>query len=177
VKDEPVKDLLGNINKALIQRLLERKYGGDKSAVPTNDYLAVQHKAVPKTIPGVTRTEGGNLVTFTFGSKLPETESWFQTLAGSELNWLFALISSPTVVQGTSYVDNALRRILVPRAGFKGHCYRNTQPVIEVVSSFLYRGRFVDYKNTFDATEEPFLTLHSSFGKCRCWSLGMKGMV
>jgi fatty acid synthase subunit beta len=42
-------------------------------------------------------------------------------LAGSELNWLFALISSPTVVQGTSYVDNALlvRRILVPRAGQK----------------------------------------------------------
>ena len=40
-------------------------------------------------------------------------------MAGSELNWLFALISSPTVVQGTSYVDNALRRILVPRAGQK----------------------------------------------------------
>jgi fatty acid synthase subunit alpha len=26
----------------------------------------------------------------------------------------------------------------------KGHCYRNNQPVIEVFSSFLYRGRFVD---------------------------------
>jgi len=44
VKDEPtIKDLLGNIDKALIQRLLERKYGGDKSAftVLTIDYLAV----------------------------------------------------------------------------------------------------------------------------------------
>jgi len=121
VKDEPVKDLLGNVNKDFIQRLLEREYGGDKSAVPTIDYLAVQSKAVPKTLPGVTRTEVGNLVTFKLGSKLPETQSWFQTLAGSELNWLFALISSPTVVQGTSYVDNALlvRRILVPRAGQK----------------------------------------------------------
>ena len=38
--------------------------------------------------------------------------------SGSEFNWLFALISSPTVVQDTSYVDNALRRILVPRAVF-----------------------------------------------------------
>ena len=37
----------------------------------------------------------------------------------------------------------------------KGHCYRNNLPVIEVVSSFLYRGRFVDYENTFDTTEEP----------------------
>jgi fatty acid synthase subunit alpha len=117
VKDEPVKDLLGNFDKALIQRLLERKY---KSAVPTIDYLAVQNtKAVPKTLPGVTRTEVGNLVTFKFGSKLPETESWFQALAGSELIWLSALISSPTVVQDNSYVDNALRRILVPRAGQK----------------------------------------------------------
>jgi len=42
VKDEPVKDLLGNVNKDFIQRLLEREYGGDKSAVPTIDYLAVQ---------------------------------------------------------------------------------------------------------------------------------------
>ena len=119
VKDEPVKDLLGNINKALIQRLLERKYGGDKSAVPTIDYLAVQRKAVLKTLPGIIRAEVGNLVTFKFGSKLPETESWFQTLAGSELNWLFALISSPTVVQGSPYVNNALRRILVPQVGQK----------------------------------------------------------
>ena len=58
VKDEPIKDL-GNI-----KRLLERKYGGDKSTVPTIDYLAVQSKAVLKTLPGVTRTEVGNLVTF-----------------------------------------------------------------------------------------------------------------
>ena len=42
----------------------------------------------------------------------------------------------------------------------KGHCYRNNHPVIEVVSSFLYRGRFVDYENTFDTTEEPDYLVH-----------------
>lgn len=38
-----------------------------------------------------------------------------------------------------------------------GHRYCNNQPVIEVVSSFLYRasGSLVDYENTFDTTEEP----------------------
>jgi fatty acid synthase subunit alpha, fungi type len=36
-----------------------------------------------------------------------------------------------------------------------GHIYRDGVPVIEVVSSFLYRGRFSDYKNTFDTTGEP----------------------
>ena len=86
VKDEPYKDFPGNINKLLTQRLLKRKYGGDKSAVPTIDCLAVQSKAVPKTLPGVTRTEVGNLVTFKLGSKLLETESWFRALARSELN-------------------------------------------------------------------------------------------
>src|SRR6266550_7946615 len=37
----------------------------------------------------------------------------------------------------------------------KGHVYRQDAPVIEVISSFLYRGRFDDYENTFDTTEEP----------------------
>lgn len=34
----------------------------------------------------------------------------------------------------------------------KGFVYRQGQRVIE---SFLYRGRFTDYENTFDTTEEP----------------------
>jgi fatty acid synthase subunit beta len=38
---------------------------------------------------------------------------------------------------------------------FKGHIYRAGQPVVEVVSSFFYRGRFSDYQNTFETTEEP----------------------
>lgn len=37
----------------------------------------------------------------------------------------------------------------------KGYVYRRGERVIEVVSSFLYRGRFTDYENTFETTEEP----------------------
>lgn len=47
VKDEPIKDLLGNINSALVQHLLESRYGGDESKVPTIDYLS----ATPATLP------------------------------------------------------------------------------------------------------------------------------
>ncbi|KAL0957760.1 hypothetical protein HGRIS_001538 [Hohenbuehelia grisea] len=32
----------------------------------------------------------------------------------------------------------------------QGHVYRDGQPVITVVSTFLYRGRFVDFENTFE---------------------------
>jgi len=49
---------------SFVGAILERKYGGDESAVPTIDYLAVQSKVVPKTLPGITRTEVGNLVTY-----------------------------------------------------------------------------------------------------------------
>ena len=37
----------------------------------------------------------------------------------------------------------------------KGYVYRQGKRVIEVVSAFLYRGRFSDYQNTFETTEEP----------------------
>ncbi len=37
----------------------------------------------------------------------------------------------------------------------KGFVTRDGLPVIEVVSSFLYRGRFDDFQNTFELLEEP----------------------
>lgn len=37
----------------------------------------------------------------------------------------------------------------------RGFVLRGGKRVIEVTSSFLYRGRFTDYENTFEMTEEP----------------------
>jgi len=37
----------------------------------------------------------------------------------------------------------------------KGYVYRGGATVIQVVSSFLYRGHFSDFENTFETTEEP----------------------
>lgn len=37
----------------------------------------------------------------------------------------------------------------------KGYVYRNGERVIEVTSSFLYRGNFTDFQNTFEVLEEP----------------------
>ncbi|KAJ3517947.1 hypothetical protein NLJ89_g178 [Agrocybe chaxingu] len=117
-KDEPIKELLGNINDGLVQRLLQRKYNGDASTVPTIDYLAVEPPSV-NDVASIVRSENGNVVSFEFGSQLPDTSAWLETLAGSGLSWLRALVTSTTVVQGTSYIDNPLRRILVPRVGQK----------------------------------------------------------
>ena len=43
----------------------------------------------------------------------------------------------------------------------KGYVYRGRQAVVEVVSSFLYRGRFFDYENTFETTGGAQLSRHS----------------
>ena len=112
VKDEPVKDLLGNTNKTLIKCLIERKYGGYESAVPTVDYLAVAPQAAAGLPAGVVRT-------YHFGKTLPETSAWLETLAGDKLNWIRAFVMSNIIVQGISYINNPLRRILVPRVGQK----------------------------------------------------------
>jgi len=46
VKDEPIKDLLGNINSSLIQCLLECCYAGDEAKIPTVNYLNVNPPAM-----------------------------------------------------------------------------------------------------------------------------------
>ena len=113
-KDEPVKELLGGINDSLIQRLLELKYGGDASNVPIVGYLAPVPRSIGPSLPGVDRTEHEGIVVFQITS-VPDTSAWLEHLAGAELSWLRALVTSQTTVQGTSYVDNPLRRILSPR--------------------------------------------------------------
>ncbi|CAK5268309.1 unnamed protein product [Mycena citricolor] len=118
VKDEPIKDMLGNINLQLIKRLLESKYAGDESKIPTVDYLGA--KVVPaRTVPCIKRSEAKGETVFQFGENLPEAALWLETLAGPEANWLRALTTSRTVIQGTSYIDNPMARILAPRAGQK----------------------------------------------------------
>ncbi|KAJ6477506.1 fatty acid synthase, partial [Mycena sanguinolenta] len=118
VKDEPIKDLLGNINSALIQRLLEFRYGGDESKVPTVDYLSAEPAAL-RAVANVERSAANGEVVYQFGTVLPDTSAWLDTLAGPHLNWLSALARSTTIVQGNSYVDNPMRRLLAPRPGQK----------------------------------------------------------
>jgi fatty acid synthase subunit alpha, fungi type len=40
---------------------------------------------------------------------------WLEILAGSELSWLRALLTSTTIVQGHSYINNPIQRLLAPR--------------------------------------------------------------
>jgi len=103
--------------KALIQRLLKCKYDGDKSAVPTIDYLAVQSR-LSRNSPWRTRTEVG----IWSHSKLDL--NFLRPKAGFRL-WLarsstgFSPLFFSTVVQVTSYVEQCSTPHPRPRAGQK----------------------------------------------------------
>lgn len=114
IKDEPIKDMFSNITEDLIKKLLDRYYDGNTSKVPTIDYLA------PPPTPPATLIKSikakGNL-TFCVPSTVPDTNAWLDNLAGPHLSWLRALLTSSTIVRGSSYVDNPIRRLLAPRIG------------------------------------------------------------
>ncbi|EGN98830.1 hypothetical protein SERLA73DRAFT_168429 [Serpula lacrymans var. lacrymans S7.3] len=118
VKDEPIKDLLGNINSSLIEKLLKRSYGGNKDDVPVVDYLSAKPPVVQRPA-GIQIEETEDDITYTLNGELPETSTWLQYVAGSELTWLKALLTSKIIVQGTAYIENPLRRVLAPRQGQK----------------------------------------------------------
>jgi fatty acid synthase subunit alpha len=67
--------------------------------------------------------------------------------------------AKPLRVRDVCYAEARIASVTNTDAGnivkAKGHVYRAGTPVIEVVSTFLYRGRFTDYENTFEITEEP----------------------
>lgn len=97
-------------------KILQRLYGGDVMKVPAIDYLGSAPTRAAE-VNGVTREFSGETTTYTVGSAPPSQKEWLEVLAGSTLSWLRALITSPTIVQGTSYVANPIQRLLIPRVG------------------------------------------------------------
>jgi fatty acid synthase subunit alpha, fungi type len=110
--------MLGNINSSLVDRLIQRVYNGDVSKVPTVDYLGPKPEVLPK-LTSFGKVQSGDEITYTLGDSLPDRSAWLQTLAGPNLSWLRALLTSDTIVQGTSYIDNPIHRLLAPRRGQK----------------------------------------------------------
>jgi fatty acid synthase subunit beta len=122
IVNEPVKDILGNVEKGLIKRLLERYYNDDESKVPVVEYLS---KAAP-ALNVATLLAQHNIATSTIqtGSRIykvadsvPQAQDWLELLAGPKPTWLRALLRSVSTVQGRSYADNPIARMLTPRKG------------------------------------------------------------
>ncbi|KAI5983403.1 hypothetical protein EDD15DRAFT_2390897 [Pisolithus albus] len=154
IKDEPIKDLLGNINAKLVERLLTRSYSGDLDEVPTIDYLAPEPEEadVPEDIEV---TGNSKRIIYKVGSDLPDVSEWLDVLSGPELNWLKALISSRTIVQGSAYIDNPLRRALRPRTGQRVVVERNNGLPVALTVYGAARS-FGSHRHDFKAVEIKF---------------------
>lgn len=118
VKDEPIADLLGGIVSNLADKVLERYYGGDVSKIPTIDYLG-NEPSLSMPLKGAACEVRGETTTCTIGSNVPSSQEWLEALAGNKLSWLRAILTTPSIVQGTSYIANPIQRLFAPRAGQK----------------------------------------------------------
>ena len=141
--------MFGNITKDLISKLLDRYYDGDASEVPIVDYLAPP-PTPPATLVESIKAEGS--LTFHVPTPVPDAGLWLENLAGPHLSWLRALLTSTTIVRGSSYVDNPIRRLLAPRTGQKVviHLEGSTPTGIEVFGSIRSHG---PQKGEFKAVE------------------------
>jgi len=117
VANRPIKEMLGGIEDYIVEKLLEKYYGGDESRVPYIDYIG----SVPAMIDSKLMSSYGINVTsdkttiYKFGSSLPPVEEWLETLAGSEVHWLRALLRSD-IVQKSGYISNPIKRLFSPHA-------------------------------------------------------------
>lgn len=114
--NEPIKDILDNIHEGHIARLIKDAYKGDASSIPVVEFFGGNEPVTPKSVAGVTVEKTGSTVTYKIGSTVPDKSEWLQLLAGSHLNWLYALISTSRIVQGKKHVSNSVQDVLKPSA-------------------------------------------------------------
>jgi len=122
---EPIADMLGNIEKSLAQKILDEFYGGDESRIPTIDYLAPEPKLADPTLLArnhISHTvestqEGGEKHVYNINGVLPPTGDWLDVLAGPKLGWLQAFLSNVSIQHGDQSIPNPVKRVLAPRHG------------------------------------------------------------
>lgn len=107
VADEPIKDILGNVEGLLAKYILERYYDGDESRVPRIDYIGAKPSSSAKAEP--TRTLKVESVV--------AIDDWLETIAGPDVSWLRAALTSVNIVHGQGYISNPFRRVFAPRLG------------------------------------------------------------
>jgi len=59
------------------------------------------------------------VIEYQIGSRIPDSTSWLECISGPSVGWLRALLTTPVVVQGKSFIDNPLKRLFAPRRGQK----------------------------------------------------------
>lgn len=121
--NEPIKELLDNINNGLIEKLLADQYSNDKAAVPAEEYFGgVEPNAsisASKVSSDLKVEVSTDKIIYKLGENVPpkdKHDAWFQLLAGDVKNWRYAFLTSKYFVQGIDYIDNPFKSLVEPFA-------------------------------------------------------------
>ncbi|KAE8218954.1 hypothetical protein CF319_g7260 [Tilletia indica] len=155
--------MLGNVERRLIQLLLQRFYDGDATKVPTVQYLSREPPLNDTaSLPGseikfTEPSEGDNISRpFELGSKVPEHIQWLAALAGPNAGWLSAILRKMSVVQNRNYINNPIKRMFAPRAGQKA------QVVFDINTMEPLSIKLQGATRAFGPTNSNFVAVHLS---------------
>lgn len=114
--NEPIGEIMDLIHEGHIAKLIKDEYNNDASKIPVVEYFGGKQPVAIESIPGVSVEKTSSKITYKIGSTVPDKQQWLDLLAGSQLNWLNALISASRIVQGKNHASNSVQDVLKPSA-------------------------------------------------------------
>jgi fatty acid synthase subunit beta len=117
--DQPVKTILDQISNAHVETLLHESYGANPQTVPVVEFFGHRASEPPSEDSVEVITEASfTSYNIPFDIKdLPSPEAWFNTLAGRELSWKYAVFRSATIMSGGQMISNPIRQAFAPTPG------------------------------------------------------------
>lgn len=144
-----IGELLGNIENALIAKVLEKYYDNDESKVPQEEYLARVAVVSSDDLAakyGIQQSveehgDGSKTYLYDLSKALPPQADWLEMLAGPKPSWLRAFLTNVSFVQGSKKVPNQVSKVFAPRHNqrVKMHVNAQGQPLkVEVGPPFCF---------------------------------------
>ena len=119
IVDEPVKQILDNVNEAHIACLEKEMYNGD-SQIPVIGYFGGKAVGDGKDghLDGVTTSLGHDTINYQISSgpdgSLPKPDDWYRILAGDIHSWRHAFFTVDYVFQGSKITESLFKRMFAP---------------------------------------------------------------
>ncbi|RLV90824.1 Fatty acid synthase subunit beta [Spathaspora sp. JA1] len=110
--NEPIGEILDSIHQGHINKLIKDVYSNDESSIPVVEYFGVT--STVGSIENVKISTVADKLVYEIGSNVPAHDAWLSLLAGEELDWLKAFISTARIVQGSKHIANQVHDILKP---------------------------------------------------------------
>lgn len=124
--DQPIAEMLGSVEKGLVQHVLDHFYKGDLNNVPVAEYLDATATGSPAVRTSPIRTvcsrikidSGEHVAVFSVNSSAVKNPvAFLDSVVGEQPSWIRALVHSSRVSLGGQLRSNPLQRLLALREG------------------------------------------------------------